>query len=192
MTSDDTIDYSDIEAKYQVQYDDSFDKTLVVDGVPIIDNSKLDRLLTKVTKEFSRKGVSIKPDDIFMPWDNALGKSKGFMFVDFKNIDDANLALATIHGHPFDAKHTFKVNRFTDVEKYAELDETYVEPELEEYTPREHLRAWLADPQGRDQYVTYRGDEVLINWHGKPSQCEIAHKPVRFSPFLVCGQFSML
>jgi hypothetical protein len=62
------------------------------------------------------------------------------MFVDFKNVDDANLALATIHGHPFDAKHTFKVNRFSDIEKYAELDETYVEPELEEYTPRVWLR----------------------------------------------------
>ena len=132
------------------------------------------------------------------------------MFVDFKNVDDANLALATIHGHPFDAKHTFKVNRFSDIEKYAELDETYVEPELEEYTPRvwlrflfysihfnfcrrhqEHLRAWLADPLGRDQYVTYRGDEVLISWHGKPSQCEIAHKPVRFFPLPVYGQISM-
>ena len=63
--------------RYQVQYDDSFDKTLVVDGVPIIDRSKLDRLLTKVAKEFSKMGVSIKPDDIFMPWDNPSGKSKG-------------------------------------------------------------------------------------------------------------------
>ena len=40
---------------------------------------------------------------------------------------------------------------------------------------QEHLRAWLADSQGRDQYVTYRGDEVAVNWHGKPSQCEVAH-----------------
>jgi hypothetical protein len=63
-----------------------------------------------------------------------------FMFVDFKNVDDANLAMATINGHPFDAKHIFKVNRFSDIEKYAELDETYVEPELEEYTPRVWLR----------------------------------------------------
>lgn len=63
--------------RYQVQYDDSFDKTLVIDGVPIIDKSKLERLLTKVAKEFSRKGVSIKPDDIYMPWDDVSGKSKG-------------------------------------------------------------------------------------------------------------------
>ena len=138
---------------------------------------------------------------ISLIWASSFYPLSSFMFVDFKNVDDANLALATIHGHPFDAKHTFKVNRFTDIEKYAELDETYVEPELEEYTPRvwlrfliysiyfnfcfrhqEHLRAWLADPLGRDQYVTYRGDEVLISWHGKPSQCEIAHKPVSFFP----------
>jgi translation initiation factor 3 subunit B len=38
-----------------------------------------------------------------------------------------------MNGHPFDAKHTFLVNRFTDIEKFAELDETYVEPQKEEY-----------------------------------------------------------
>lgn len=34
----------------------------------------------------------------------------------------------------------------------------------------------MADPQGRDQYATFRGDEVEVHWHGKPSQCEIAYK----------------
>jgi len=58
------------------------------------------------------------------------------MFVEFKNVDDANLALATIHNHPFDAKHTFKANRFTDVERYTEMDETYVEPKLENFEAR--------------------------------------------------------
>ncbi|KAF9056272.1 translation initiation factor eIF-3b [Panaeolus papilionaceus] len=175
--NDEGIDYSDIEAKYQVQYDEGFDNILVVDGVPLIDKSKLEKLLAKVCKEFGKKGVSIKPDDIYMPWDNATGKSKGFMFVEFRSVDDANLALATVHNHPFDARHTFKLNRFTDVERYSELEETYVEPEEEEYVPREHLRAWLTDEHGRDQYVTYRGDEVQIHWHGKPSRSEVAHKP---------------
>ena len=58
------------------------------------------------------------------------------MFVEFKNVDDANLALATIHNHPFDVKHTFKVNRFTDIDRYSSMDETYMEPELGEYTPK--------------------------------------------------------
>jgi translation initiation factor 3 subunit B len=91
-----------------------------------------------------------------MPWDDESGKSKGFveshmqhlisemticrfMFVEFKNVDDANLALASIHDHPFDARHTFKVARFTDIERYASMDETYTEPELGEYTPKADL-----------------------------------------------------
>jgi hypothetical protein len=62
--------------------------------------------------------------------------SFSFMFAEFKNADDANLALVAMHNHPFDARHQFKVNRFTDIERYEKMDETYVEPETEEYTPR--------------------------------------------------------
>jgi translation initiation factor 3 subunit B len=58
------------------------------------------------------------------------------MFVEFKNVDDASLALATIHNHPFDARHIFKANRLTDIEKYSSTDETYIEPEFGEYTPK--------------------------------------------------------
>ena len=58
------------------------------------------------------------------------------MFVEFKDVDDANLALATFHNHAFDARHTFKLNRFTDTEKYALMDETYSEPEPGEYIPK--------------------------------------------------------
>ncbi|TFK76998.1 translation initiation factor eIF-3b [Pluteus cervinus] len=189
----DDIDYSDIEAKYQVEYDDSLDNTIVVDGVPVIDKGKLEKLLTKLSKEFGKKGVLVKPDEIHMPWDESSGKSKGYAFIDLRSVEDANLALATMNDHPFDARHRFKVNRFTDIENFATLDETYVEPPDEEYVPREHLRAWLTDPQGRDQYVTYRGEEVEIYWHGKPSQSELAHKPewkdflyVAWSPLGTC------
>jgi translation initiation factor 3 subunit B len=45
-----------------------------------------------------------------------------------------------MNGHPFDAKHMFLVNRFTDIEKFAELDETYVEPQREEYHPKVRLQ----------------------------------------------------
>jgi RNA recognition motif-containing protein len=64
-----------------------------------------------------------------------------YAFIEFRNADAATYALNEMNGHPFDAKHTFLVNRFTDVEKFANLDETYVEPQREEYHPkaRHHL-----------------------------------------------------
>jgi translation initiation factor 3 subunit B len=60
-----------------VDFDDGLDRLIVVDGVPVIDNSKTERLLAKIAKEFTKKGISIKPDDIFVPWDQSTGKSKG-------------------------------------------------------------------------------------------------------------------
>jgi translation initiation factor 3 subunit B len=48
-----------------------------VDGVPVIDESKRERLVARMAKEFGRKGAPIKPDNIFLPWDDAKGKSKG-------------------------------------------------------------------------------------------------------------------
>ena len=59
-----------------------------------------------------------------------------FIFATFKNAEDAAYAQAAMNGHPFDAKHTFHINRFTDVEKYANMDETWVEPEPEPYKPK--------------------------------------------------------
>ncbi|EJF62267.1 translation initiation factor eIF-3b [Dichomitus squalens] len=182
---DEDIDYSDIEAKYQVEYDESFDNILVVDGVPVIDKSKLEKLLQKISKDFSRKGCPIKPENMTVPWNESNGKSKGYIFMEFKNPDDASRALAAMNGHPFDARHTFLINRFTDFERYLNLDETYVEPPPEEYKPKEHLRAWLGDPQGRDQYATYRGDDVEIHWHGKPSQCEVAYSKPNWTDLYV-------
>jgi translation initiation factor 3 subunit B len=129
----DDIDYSDIEKRFSVSYDEGFDNTLVIDGIPVIDNAKLEKLLAKLAKEIGRKSVAIKPEDIYIPWDTTTGKSKGFGFVDFRSVEDANLALSTMNNHPFDAKHTFKVNRFTDIEHFTSLDETYVEPPVETY-----------------------------------------------------------
>ena len=67
---------SDLSCRYQVEYDEGFDNILVVDGVPVIDKSKLDKLLQKIAKDFSRKGCPIKPENINVPW-NESGKSKG-------------------------------------------------------------------------------------------------------------------
>jgi len=64
-----------------VEFDDGFDNIIVVDGVPIIDKSKLDKLLAKIAKEFSRRGAVIKPDDIFVPWDDHAGKTKGYVYL---------------------------------------------------------------------------------------------------------------
>lgn len=57
--------------------EEGFDNLLVIDQVPNVDRSRLDRLLSKMSKDFGKKGVPVKPEDIFVPWDDATDKSKG-------------------------------------------------------------------------------------------------------------------
>src|SRR5882757_2450894 len=74
-------------------------------------------------------------------------------------------------------RHTSSPKWRTTVQKFVPCTITNTS---NSFSLQEHLRAWLADPHGRDQYVTYRGDDVEIHWHGKPSQCEVAYaKKVR-------------
>ena len=59
-----------------------------------------------------------------------------------KTAELASTAVTAMHGHPFDSKHTFLVNHFTDVEKYMKMEEAYIEPQQEEYQPRVRIM-WL-------------------------------------------------
>src|SRR5438045_155450 len=80
--TEDDIDFSDIEAKYQVPFEEGFDTIIVVDNVPIVDESKVEKLFTVMKKIFKNSG-EIKENGINMPMEVAseTGKlaSKGLL-----------------------------------------------------------------------------------------------------------------
>ena len=138
--------------RFNVVADESFDNIVVLDGVPVIDNARRDKLLTRISKEFAKRGSTISTDNIIVPWDDAIGKSKGcvrllmpklrinsrftrYLFMEFKTREDAEYAINAMNDVPFDSKHTFRLNHFLDVEKYTEMDPTYIEPKSEVYKP---------------------------------------------------------
>lgn len=113
-----------------------------------------------------------------------------FMFVELANADQAALAVKLLDGHPFDKKHRFAVNKFSDIEALADIADEFTEPAAEEYVPKDHLRSWLLDPQGRDQLVMCRGNEVATAWHNRSSAPQVIdNRPgwtesyVQWSPF---------
>lgn len=75
--SSSTIMNSHFTHRYQVEYEEGLDNVVVVDGVPVIDKSKAEKLLARIAKEFGKKGSNVKADDMFIPWDEKTGKSKG-------------------------------------------------------------------------------------------------------------------
>ncbi|CAO3634159.1 unnamed protein product [Cunninghamella echinulata] len=105
---------------------------------------------------------------------NANGKleSKGYLFIDFETAESAQAAVKNLNGHKMSKTHQLSVNKFTDVDKYTNLSENYVEPHIEPYQPKEHIKSWLTDEQARDQFVMYRNDDVSIFWNRKSEEPE--------------------
>lgn len=99
-----------------------------------------------------------------------------YLFIELDTPQDADRAVRNLHDYPFDKKHRFTVIRFTEVERYAHVPDTFAPPTLEEYKPRGHLKSWLADSQSRDQMILYQGEDVKVAWHGRNGVPEVAHK----------------
>lgn len=62
--------------------------------------------------------------------------ASSYVFAEFSTVDEANIAITAIHGSHFDKSHPLFANRFTDIEKFAALDEKYVEPTVEPFAPK--------------------------------------------------------
>ena len=95
---------------------------------------------------------------------------RSYAFVEYDTPEQAVAATKALHGTALDKKHTLAVNKLTDIERYGRegrIDEEYHAPDIQPFTEKEHLRWWLADSDGRDQFVMYRGDGVGVFWNRK-------------------------
>lgn len=63
--------------RYHVPYEDGFDSVIVIDNLPAVDSSRKDKLLQVLNKHL-KKCNAPKPDNLFMPWDDATNQSKGY------------------------------------------------------------------------------------------------------------------
>jgi translation initiation factor 3 subunit B len=134
------LDFSDLEQKHAVSYEEGFDNFIVVDNCPIVaDDARKQKLIAFLRRIFSTNGT-IKEDGIYMPMgqnpDTGKVESKGYVFIEYDTPEQAAAAIKSKDGHPLDKAHRLSVNRFTDVEKYASAPDEYVQPEIEPYVAK--------------------------------------------------------
>ena len=97
-------------------------------------------------------------------------KSRSYAFVEYETPEQAIAATKALHGTPLDRRHTIAVNKLTDIDRYGRegrIDDEYHPPHIDNFSEKEHLRWWLNDPNGRDQFAMYRGDNVGVFWNKK-------------------------
>ncbi|KAF6232305.1 hypothetical protein HO173_009410 [Letharia columbiana] len=166
--SEEEIDFSDLKEQYDVRLEQGLDAFVVVDGLPVVPEDSKPKLVKFLVKQLNKAG-KVKEDGFFMPTNNK-GMTEGYAFVEYQTPQQAIAATKQLHGTAIDKRHTFAINKITDVERYGRegrIDDEYQPPKIDDFTEKEHLRWWLGDPNSRDQFVMLRGDNVGVFWNKK-------------------------
>jgi translation initiation factor 3 subunit B len=69
--------YAKIEDEFAVDTQSGFENVLVLDNVPIVDEGKRAKLVTRLRSDFNKAGAPIDEENIQMPWDDEAGTNKG-------------------------------------------------------------------------------------------------------------------
>uniref|UniRef100_A0A7N8YIA2 Eukaryotic translation initiation factor 3 subunit B n=1 Tax=Mastacembelus armatus TaxID=205130 RepID=A0A7N8YIA2_9TELE len=134
---------------------DGIDSVVVVDNVPQVGPERLEKLKNVIHKIFSKFG---KITTEFYP--EADGMTKGYIFLEYASPNQALEAVKNADGYKLDKQHTFRVNLFTDFDKYMNISDEWETPEKQPFKDFGNMRHWIEDPDCRDQYsVIYEAGE---------------------------------
>lgn len=92
---------------------DGVESVVVVDNMPKVEPSRLEKLKSVINKLFSQCGEIV---NVVYPVDEE-GKTKGYAFMEFKTASQAEDAVKKLNNHRLDKNYTFAVNLFTDFQK---------------------------------------------------------------------------
>ncbi|XP_064870430.1 eukaryotic translation initiation factor 3 subunit B-like [Oncorhynchus nerka] len=111
-----------------------------------------------IHKIFSKFG---KITNEFYPTvDGPEGLTKGYIFLEYGAPTQALEAVKNADGYKLDKQHTFRVNVFTDFDKYMSISDEWETPEKQPFKDFGNMRHWMEDPDCRDQYsVIYESGE---------------------------------
>ncbi|TDH72534.1 hypothetical protein CCR75_000792 [Bremia lactucae] len=150
------------KAHEEADFCNDYSMAIVVGGLPLVDESKHDKLLNVVKKIFGQVGTVV---DIHMPY-GADGKTTSFAFIEYEQEAHANDAVRTINNFALDKRHTLNVNKYEDMERYQKTAE--FEPSVvDKFVEPKNLKTWLMDPARRDMFVLRHGSETEIFWSDK-------------------------
>ncbi|RUS90727.1 hypothetical protein EGW08_001531 [Elysia chlorotica] len=164
---------------------DSVDSVIIVDCIPQVGKDRLEKLKNVIKKLFSKFGSVV---NTFYPVDEE-GTTRGYMFLEFSSPQNAHEAVKMTNGYKLDKTHIFKVNHFSDFEKYVNIPEEWVPPEPKDYEDLGNLRNWLMNKECYDQFsVIYGEGEKTAIFLNTPEPTKVEERArwtetyVRWSP----------
>ena len=136
----------------------------MVDNLPKTSPEKMEKLQGIILKTYIQIAKYLTEKDIHMPVDPTTGLSCGFCFIKFQSKQEAELAVQETNGLELTKKIAFKVNLYSDIDKYSNVPQVFTPKDPPPFKPRPDPTKWLSDSQGRDQFVIRYGSETHISW----------------------------
>jgi len=172
--------------KQQPKESDGVDSVIVVDGVPVVSGERVEKLKNVIRKIYSKFGNLVNEH---YPVEED-GRTKGYIFLEFSNHQNAVEAVKSTNNYKLDKQHTFLVNLFSDFDTFENISDEWEEPMPQEYKDQGNLCSWLLDVEAADQFSVIHkgGEEVAIFSNYNPDPVEIQSRPrwtetyVKWSP----------
>eukprot|EP00823_Brevimastigomonas_motovehiculus_P002935 TRINITY_DN1756_c0_g1_i1.p1 TRINITY_DN1756_c0_g1~~TRINITY_DN1756_c0_g1_i1.p1 ORF type:complete len:703 (+),score=217.81 TRINITY_DN1756_c0_g1_i1:63-2171(+) len=149
----------DVDEK-PVKINEDFRNIVVVDNVPVVEESKVAKLQSVLNKVCSSWG-NIKT--FYLPTTKSPVQTCGFAFIEYENAEAAQKAITEGEGKQFGGQHILRVSSYADFEKTMSAKEEYTVPQREEEMKME-LKDWLLDSMGRDQFLVRHGNDTEVYW----------------------------
>lgn len=127
---------------------DGVESVIVVDNIPIVGPSRMEKLKSVIDKLFHAFG---EVTNCFYPLDEN-GNTKGYVFLEYKNPENAEEAVKEMNNHRLDKNYTFAVNLFTDFSKYENIPKEWEAPKPQPYTVQSDLYNFMLEPDAYDQF----------------------------------------
>uniref|UniRef100_A0A183TG83 Eukaryotic translation initiation factor 3 subunit B n=1 Tax=Schistocephalus solidus TaxID=70667 RepID=A0A183TG83_SCHSO len=136
---------------------------VIVDGCPVVDQTKAELLTNVLIKKFSAVGEITYSN---MPRD-ANQHTKGYMFIGYQTPDLAAKAVDEMNNFQLDKAHTLLVTLLSDFEQSVNVKAEWTPIEKKPYVERGNLRSWLLNEYCRDQFALLEknGDACSVYWH---------------------------
>mmetsp|Transcript_20849 Transcript_20849/g.35345 ORF Transcript_20849/g.35345 Transcript_20849/m.35345 type:complete len:781 (+) Transcript_20849:34-2376(+) len=144
-------------------FEPDFSSAIIVDNIPAVPKEKIPKLLTVLMKIYVQI-APISESDIYMPFNEETNTTYGFCFIRYSSKEEASEAVKVTQGFAIDKKHSFKVNLYSDLDKYAKVPDEYEQPKPPAFNTRPDPTSWLADTSCRDQFVVRHGHDTEIFW----------------------------
>jgi len=144
--------------KQKPKESDGVDSVIVVDGIPVVDAAKQEKLKAVIRKIYQKYGKIVTEH---YPMADST-QTKGYMFLEFSRHEDAVEAVKATNNYKLDKHHFFTVNLFSDFEKYEDISTEWEPPKEQPYVDQGNRKSFLLNENAHDQYaVVYNGGEKV-------------------------------